>query len=119
LFGGSFSGYYLDEEQHWSTPLSSIENAYNEAIKNGKDVRALVVINPGNPTGGILSVKNQQDIVKFCVEKKIILMADVRKFPSKHRDRKSIKKIFMEMFLLFPLRRYPVKWTRNIHQILI
>jgi aspartate/methionine/tyrosine aminotransferase len=77
LLGGSYSGYYLNEDDNWSTPIESIQTAYDEAIKNGKTVRALVIINPGNPTGQILTVKNQQEIVKFCVDNGIILMADV------------------------------------------
>lgn len=32
----------------------------------GKCVRALAVINPGNPTGQVLDRANQEDIVKFC-----------------------------------------------------
>eukprot|EP01080_Neovahlkampfia_damariscottae_P008562 gene8562-384_t len=76
LLGGSYSGYYLNEEENWSTPLSSIQSAYEEAIKKGKNVRALAVINPGNPTGQILTVENQQEIIQFCVEKGIILLAD-------------------------------------------
>lgn len=39
-------------------------------------MRALVVINPGNPTGGVLSRENQNDIVKFCEEEKLVLIAD-------------------------------------------
>jgi len=78
LLGGSYSGYYLNEEDNWSTPLDSIKSAYLEAIKNGKEVRALAVINPGNPTGQILTVENQQEIIQFCVEKNIILLADVK-----------------------------------------
>ena len=30
-----------------------------QAKADGKEVRALVVINPGNPTGGVLSKGNQ------------------------------------------------------------
>lgn len=39
-------------------------------------MRALVVINPGNPTGQILSYENQVDVVKFCKEEGIVLLAD-------------------------------------------
>ena len=47
-----------------------------QARKEGKTVRALVVINPGNPTGGVLSRDNQNDIVRFCEEEKLVLLAD-------------------------------------------
>ena len=47
-----------------------------QARKEGKIVRALVVINPGNPTGGVLSRANQDAVVKFCEEEKLVLIAD-------------------------------------------
>lgn len=39
-------------------------------------MRALVVINPGNPTGQILSYENQVAVLKFCREEGVILLAD-------------------------------------------
>ncbi|KAF1739990.1 hypothetical protein MXB_2828, partial [Myxobolus squamalis] len=36
----------------------------------------MVVINPGNPTGQILSYENMVDIVKFCDKNRLILLAD-------------------------------------------
>lgn len=47
-----------------------------QARSEGKSVRGLVVINPGNPTGQILSYENQVDVVKFCKEEGIALLAD-------------------------------------------
>ena len=39
-------------------------------------MRALVVINPGNPTGQILSVENQKEVLEFCRDEGVVLMAD-------------------------------------------
>ncbi len=36
----------------------------------------MIVINPGNPTGGVLSRENQDAIVAFCEKEKLVLMAD-------------------------------------------
>jgi aspartate/methionine/tyrosine aminotransferase len=36
----------------------------------------MVVINPGNPTGQCLSKANQEDIVRFCQEEQLVLIAD-------------------------------------------
>ena len=47
-----------------------------QARAAGQCVRALVVINPGNPTGNVLDYDNQREIVDFCKEYGIILMAD-------------------------------------------
>jgi aspartate/methionine/tyrosine aminotransferase len=35
-----------------------------------------VVINPGNPTGQVLSLENMQHIARFCSENGVLLMAD-------------------------------------------
>ena len=35
-----------------------------------------MVINPGNPTGQVLSKGNQQEIVAFCQEEHLVLIAD-------------------------------------------
>ena len=34
----------------------------------GKQVRALVVINPGNPTGQVLDRQNQETLIRFCAK---------------------------------------------------
>ena len=39
-------------------------------------MRALAVINPGNPTGQCLSEPNMVDVVRFCEEERLILIAD-------------------------------------------
>ena len=39
-------------------------------------MRAIVVINPGNPTGQVLSLENQKQIVEFCKKEGLILLAD-------------------------------------------
>ncbi|KAI5632400.1 aminotransferase class I and II domain-containing protein [Phthorimaea operculella] len=43
-------GYYLDEDHQWGLDPNELERSLKEAQKNC-NVRALVVINPGNPTG--------------------------------------------------------------------
>lgn len=39
-------------------------------------MRGLVVINPGNPCGQVLSRENQEEILEFCKAEGIVLMAD-------------------------------------------
>jgi aspartate/methionine/tyrosine aminotransferase len=39
-------------------------------------VRALVVINPGNPSGSVLPRKNIEDIVRLCYRERLALQAD-------------------------------------------
>ncbi|KAJ0401463.1 hypothetical protein ATCC90586_009873 [Pythium insidiosum] len=74
--GGTLVGYYLDESKGWAMTVTELARAVKEARANGKTVRALAVINPGNPTGQCLTVENQQDIIKFCQKEDIVLLAD-------------------------------------------
>lgn len=45
--------YYLDEETGWGLEISELKNQLETARSKGITVRALVVINPGNPTGQV------------------------------------------------------------------
>lgn len=74
-YGLSQIGYYLNEENKWSLDISELERSYSEAEKNCNP-RVLVVINPGNPTGQVLSHENIQDIVKFAHKRRLFLLAD-------------------------------------------
>ena len=38
--------------------------------------RAIVIINPGNPTGNVLSRANIEAVVKFAAQKKLFVFAD-------------------------------------------
>ncbi len=43
--------YYLDEENEWALDINELDRALREAEGTCKP-KVLVVINPGNPTGG-------------------------------------------------------------------
>ena len=45
-------------------------------MADGLNVKAIVMINPGNPTGIILSEDTTQSIIKFAVDKKLVVIAD-------------------------------------------
>jgi aspartate/methionine/tyrosine aminotransferase len=45
--------YYLDEKTGWGLEISDLKKQLEDARSKGIDVRALVVINPGNPTGQV------------------------------------------------------------------
>ncbi|TVY35737.1 putative alanine aminotransferase, mitochondrial, partial [Lachnellula occidentalis] len=68
--------YYLDESKNWGTDLEAIKGAYKEAVAAGTDVRAIVIINPGNPTGASLSAEDVKAVIEFAAEKKLVVMAD-------------------------------------------
>ena len=68
--------YNLDESKHWSTDLETIRESYEKASSEGTDVRAIVVINPGNPTGASLPAEEVRGIIKFAAEKNLVIFAD-------------------------------------------
>lgn len=68
--------YYLDEEAAWGTSLEAIRSSYDKAISEGTDVKAIVVINPGNPTGASLPAEDIKAVLQFAAEKSLVVLAD-------------------------------------------
>ena len=73
---GTLVPYYLNEDEGWSLAEEDLKTALKNARSNGTLVRAMVVINPGNPTGQVLKRDCLEKIVKICHENSIVLMAD-------------------------------------------
>ncbi|GFQ07173.1 alanine aminotransferase 2 mitochondrial [Phtheirospermum japonicum] len=76
LHGGTLVPYYLDEATGWGLEISELKKQLEMAKSKGISVRALVVINPGNPTGQVLAEDNQKQIVDFCKNEGLVLLAD-------------------------------------------
>ncbi|KAK3812957.1 MAG: pyridoxal phosphate-dependent transferase [Benniella sp.] len=93
--------YYLDESKGWGLTTEELQRSYDEAAKKGVDTRALVIINPGNPTGQCLTESNMREIVDFCHRNKVILLADevyqTNIYQPKERPFHSFKKILKSM----------------------
>ena len=51
LNGGTQINYYLDESKNWSLDANDVREKIAKAKKDGINLRCIVVINPGNPTG--------------------------------------------------------------------
>ena len=51
LDGGRMVKYYLDEDKNWGIDANDIQMRIRNAKDLGIQLRAMVVINPGNPTG--------------------------------------------------------------------
>ncbi|KAK5135783.1 hypothetical protein LTR08_004609 [Meristemomyces frigidus] len=68
--------YYLNEESNWSTDVSGMRSALEKAKAEGIDVRAVVVINPGNPTGGSLAPEGINEVLELAAEEKLVCIAD-------------------------------------------
>lgn len=65
----------MNEDKGWSLDISELERSLKEA-KAVCNPRALVVINPGNPTGQVLTKENIQEIIKFAHREKLFILAD-------------------------------------------
>ena len=76
LLGGQKVGYYLDEKSGWGLNIDELEQALSDAKSRGIEVVAFVLINPGNPTGQVLSEQSVKDIVLFCAKHRLVLLAD-------------------------------------------
>jgi len=101
LLGGSQVGYYLEEEKGWGLSAAELQRSYHEAKTSGLNVRALVVINPGNPTGQILTVENMKEVIEFCHEYGLVLLADEvyqeNNYIKEQRQWHSFKKVLRSM----------------------
>ncbi|XP_066399477.1 alanine aminotransferase 2-like [Miscanthus floridulus] len=76
LHGGTMVPYNLTEDNGWGLEIFEVKRCLEEARSAGLTVRAMVVINPGNPTGQVLSITNQEEILEFCRKEGIVMLAD-------------------------------------------
>ena len=76
LYGGKQVGYYIDESNHWQLNEAILTESIEKARKTGVNPVAIAVINPGNPTGAILSRENIEMIVRFADKHSLSILAD-------------------------------------------
>lgn len=67
--------YYLDEESEWALDVTELRRAINEA-RPYCEPRVLVIINPGNPSGFVMSKQDIQNTIKFAYEENLFILAD-------------------------------------------
>ncbi len=76
LVGGRAVYYDLAEEAGWTTSWVEMERAYAAAVAEGTAVRAIAMINPGNPVGAVLSEEAVAELVCFAAAKGLVVLAD-------------------------------------------
>ncbi len=76
LYGGRQIGYYLDEQNGWQLNESILTGSIQQARAEGVQPVGIVVINPGNPTGAVLSLENIRMIVRFARKHGLSIIAD-------------------------------------------
>ncbi len=74
--GGVQVNYYPDEDSGWTLSKDILENAITDAKNNGTNVKAIVVINPANPTGSILSKQSALELADFAEKYGLAIIAD-------------------------------------------
>jgi len=76
LYGGREIGYYLDESKRWQLNEDILAESIGKGKDDGINPVAIAVINPGNPTGAVLSLENIQMIVRFAQHHGLSILAD-------------------------------------------
>ena len=61
---------------NWAVSREELEKKYNKAVKEGLNVKALAMINPGNPSGNVMTHCDIQTVAEFCNDHGIVMMAD-------------------------------------------
>nr|AGT02577.1 alanine transaminase [Strigomonas oncopelti] len=77
LLGGTEAPYYLKESDGWGVHTAELTASYEKCVKESKATpRLFVAINPGNPTGNVLERSVMEDMVRFCHDHNMVLLAD-------------------------------------------
>jgi aspartate/methionine/tyrosine aminotransferase len=76
LYDGRIVPYYLDEADHWKLNRSMLDDSLRAAEAQGTKVKAICVINPGNPTGAVLDEQNIAMVLDFARKHGLSVLAD-------------------------------------------
>lgn len=76
LLGATAIPYYLKEEDGWSVDPEEIEKSVKANLERGVRTKVLVIINPGNPTGAILTHEVIGQLLKIAAKYGIVVIAD-------------------------------------------
>jgi alanine transaminase len=75
--------------------------AVKRAKEAGTPIKALAIINPGNPTGACLPVEAMKQVVQLCYDESLLLLADevyqANIFDKENKPFVSFKKVLREM----------------------
>ncbi|WP_243304478.1 aminotransferase class I/II-fold pyridoxal phosphate-dependent enzyme [Geothrix oryzisoli] len=76
LYEGRMVPYYLDEANGWKLSRTMLEASLAQAKAEGTHVKAICVINPGNPTGAVLDEANIEMVIDFAKAHGLTILAD-------------------------------------------
>ncbi|XP_064361579.1 alanine aminotransferase 1-like [Dromaius novaehollandiae] len=75
LAGTAAVPYRLAEERGWDVDVAEVRRALRQA-RARCDPKVLCVVNPGDPTGHVLSRQSMEDIIRLVHEENLLLLAD-------------------------------------------
>jgi aspartate/methionine/tyrosine aminotransferase len=76
LYEGRQVNFYMDEGNDWRLSEAMLESSLREAEAQGIQVRAICVINPGNPTGSVMDRDNVAMVIRFAKAHDLAILAD-------------------------------------------
>ncbi|CAK9103425.1 Probable alanine aminotransferase [Durusdinium trenchii] len=100
MVGGRIVYYDMFEEKGWKTTYEELNQAANDAFTDGTKLRAMTVINPGNPVGAVLDREDVVMLINFATEQKLVILADEVYQENVYREGKqfhSFKKVLREL----------------------
>jgi aspartate/methionine/tyrosine aminotransferase len=68
--------YRLDGDREWDIDLGELEGVFGRLELAHKKPKAILIINPGNPTGYTLSPKTIAKVLEFAVSHRLLVIAD-------------------------------------------
>lgn len=76
IFNGEVVSYALNEQDEWSVSEQELERVFLSSANKGVQLKAIIVINPGNPTGNVMDLDKMQTILRFASRHQLLVMAD-------------------------------------------
>ncbi|WFD08199.1 alanine transaminase [Malassezia vespertilionis] len=76
LLGVEAIHYNLQGDHHWDPSLSDIQKCIKDARARDVCPRAIVIINPGNPTGACMPLSQIQDVIRVAYRENLVIFAD-------------------------------------------
>ncbi|KAL3267900.1 hypothetical protein HHI36_007039 [Cryptolaemus montrouzieri] len=90
--------YFLNEKKNWGVDLKELNKSFDDSTSTCT-LRAIIVNNPGNPTGHVFTLQNIQEIIKFAYNRSLIILADESQQGNVYDGSRfhSVKRVMIEM----------------------
>ncbi|KHJ30490.1 putative alanine aminotransferase [Erysiphe necator] len=115
--GSKLVPYYISGPRNSETDFEAIKSAYKIAKKTGTDVRAMVIINPGNLTSKCFSVEDIEAIIDLAATERLVIITDEAYQNNIFEDKfYSFKRVLRDLQNLYP-NKYDNVELASIHSV--